>query len=150
MIRQIQQAKRTDYSDIKSLLYAVDLPATDITVDMLRNFLIMKQEGQISGVIGLEVRGQYGLLRSLAIHPDFQMLGYGRELLLAIEDWATNLELLHLYLLTESVPQFFKTMGYKTIDRNRVPEEIASTQQFARICGESAITFQKILITNDG
>ena len=147
--RIIQQAKRTDFSDIKALLNAVDLPTSDIRDEMLQHFLIMRQNGQLSGVIGLEIKEEYGLLRSLAIHPDFQMLGYGKELVVAMEEWAINNELLALFLLTESMPQFFKTMGYKRVDRESVPFAITQTMQFTEICSDSATAFKKTLIIHE-
>jgi amino-acid N-acetyltransferase len=67
-------------SAVIDLLSACQLPTQDLTPGMLRHFLVARQGDRVIGVIGLEICGQDGLLRSLAVAQDFRRQGIAARL----------------------------------------------------------------------
>ncbi len=53
----------TDAPWIRQLLILCELPQEDITPEHLRHFLVLKEKGQVIGLVGVEVLGRFGLLR---------------------------------------------------------------------------------------
>lgn len=145
MTKIIQQARRFDIDRIKHLLKNADLPIEDITEEMLQNFLILIIGGEIKGCVGLEIKDEFGLLRSLVINSEYKGQGLGKILLEEIENWARSNNLTALYLLTDTSPQFFEKHEYVNIQRNAAPTPIKETMQFSHICGDNALTYVKKL-----
>lgn len=83
---KIEQANKYR-ENIISLLTAEKLPVTDLP-DQLENFAVSKKGDDVTGVIGLEVYGDYALLRSLAVNSNFRNQGIADELLRHIEKLA--------------------------------------------------------------
>lgn len=136
-------------SDIPAILRLLDragLIHADLAPDHFRHFLAARDwRGEVVGSAGLEIHGPSGLLRSLAVVPDFRGEGLGRRLLERTESMATRIGIRHLYLLTTTAPVFFRKHGYGNMDRGAVPTEIASTAEFAGLCPVSAVCLFKIL-----
>ena len=63
-------------TEVVDLLTAEKLPASDLP-SMLTDFFVAVDGTRICGVVGLEVYGGYGLLRSLAVKPDYRGRGRG-------------------------------------------------------------------------
>jgi N-acetylglutamate synthase-like GNAT family acetyltransferase len=55
-----------DESKIRSLLSEANLPNDDIS-EHLQSFIIAEKDHEIIGTIGIEILGEKGLLRSLAV-----------------------------------------------------------------------------------
>lgn len=87
-----------DYEPIKALLMECDLPTQDLTLEHLRHFLILQNEGNLVGVVGLEVRAQFGLLRSLAVQEKLRGQGLGQQLVSHAENHAATNFIQMLYL----------------------------------------------------
>lgn len=103
--------------------------------------------GEVQGGIGLEPVGRAGLLRSLVVHPDARGDGYGTALVRSIERYGRENGIERLYLLTTTATPFFERLGYKQTSRAAVPEAIAETDEFSRLCPDSATCMQKSLIS---
>jgi amino-acid N-acetyltransferase len=138
---KVEQADKYRESII-ALLTAEKLPAADLP-DQLENFAVTKQDEEITGVIGLEIYGDYGLLRSLAVDNNFRNQGIANELLLHIEQLAAAKNLKAIYLLTETAPDYFTRKGYQKITREDVPPEVKQSSEFSHVCPQSAIAMQK-------
>ena len=63
----IEPATPSDMAAIKALLDASGLPTADLGATAWTGFLVLRQNGGVRGVVGLETSGPVGLLRSLAI-----------------------------------------------------------------------------------
>jgi amino-acid N-acetyltransferase len=98
----------------------------------------MEVRDKIIGVGGLERYASVGLLRSVAVLPEFQGRGYGGEICSRLEHRASADGVKRLYILTETATGFFEKRGFKPVDRSAAPEQIKSTQQFCRLCPSSA------------
>jgi N-acetylglutamate synthase-like GNAT family acetyltransferase len=127
---------------LAALLNAEKLPVNDLS-DTLENFIVAVKNGQVIGTAGLEIYGSYGLLRSLAVKPDSRKEGIASKLLYKIEELAANKNLTSIYLLTETVPEYFKQKGYRQITRAEVPAEVQASSEFSHVCPQSAIVMIK-------
>jgi amino-acid N-acetyltransferase len=114
---------------IKSILKEVKLPLNGIE-DHLYNFLKLKVDGNIIGTIGFEVYGQQALLRSFAIKPGYQGNGYGQILYKSLISRAKELNVVEIYLLTDSASEFFAKNGFIIFKREDAPEVIKNTHEF--------------------
>jgi amino-acid N-acetyltransferase len=141
----MQIVKAEGYKEnIVDLLISEKLPVTDLP-ESLENFWIALQNDMVIGVIGLEIYGQYGLLRSLAVLPPYRSKGVAGELLNNLESIAASQALKHIYLLTETAPDYFTTKGYKQLSREDVPAEVQQSSEFSYVCPQSAIVMKKSL-----
>ncbi len=140
---KIEQADNYRESII-ALLTAEKLPVADLP-EPLENFAVSKQGDDVTGVIGLEIYGDYALLRSLAVNSKFRNQGIADGLLHHIEKLAAAKNLKAVYLLTETAPGYFIRKGYQTITRADVPAEVQQSSEFSHVCPQSAIVMQKFL-----
>lgn len=140
---QIENAK-TYRQAVISLLKGENLPAGDLPGE-LDNFLVALNDNEVIGSVGLEVYGDYGLLRSLAVSKSFRNRGIGDELLGKIEKLAITHGLAGIYLLTETAPDYFNRKGYIQIERTSIPPEVQQSSEFSHVCPVSAIAQKKDL-----
>jgi amino-acid N-acetyltransferase len=138
----IQPVVPQDRDAVVSLLKAVNLPVEDLppTLDL---FLVAKKEGQVVGSVGLQLHGDYALLRSLAVHPQQQGTGMGKALYQAAVNLAVQKDIRELYLITATAAPFFKKQGFQQADRISVPVAIQRTTQFSGICPSSATVMRR-------
>lgn len=142
-----EAASPMDEPWVRQLLILCGLPQEDITPQHLDHFWVMKEEGQIIGVVGLEVLGRSALLRSLAVDPQYRNRSYGTQLIRKAEEYASSLPIAELYLLTMTVERerFFVKRGYRKIERNSAPSAIQKTTEFQGICPVSSVCMVKQL-----
>jgi len=131
-------------ADIVALLESVKLPTEDLPPS-LENFLVMREGEQLVAVAGIEPYGQYALLRSVAVAPDFRDKGIAGKLLTAVEDKAREQGIKAIYLLTETAADYFKRKGYLKIVRADIPGEVQKSSEFSHVCPQSAIAMEKVL-----
>ena len=134
-----------DESGIKTLLVACGLPSDDISFLNLGNFFIIQDSDQIVGSVGLEICGEFGLLRSLALSEWLRGRGLGALLVEHIEELARSQKISPIYLLTTTADVFFSHLGYQTILRESAPAPVQETTEFQSICPASAICMYKDL-----
>ncbi|ASU33191.1 arsenic resistance N-acetyltransferase ArsN2 [Mucilaginibacter xinganensis] len=129
---------------IIALLTAEKLPVADLP-HSLENFVVSTQNGNLTGVAGLEIYGDYGLLRSLAVDKAFRNRGIADDLLKQAEALAASKNIKAIYLLTETAPAYFARKGYEAITRAGVPAAIQQSSEFSHVCPQSAIVMQKLV-----
>jgi len=129
---------------IIALLTAEKLPTADLP-EPLEAFLVTKQDDEVTGVVGLEIYGDYALLRSLAVDKTHRNLGLANTLLTQIEALAASKNLKAIYLLTETAPDYFSRKGYDKITRADVPAEVQQSTEFSHVCPQSAIVMRKVI-----
>jgi len=131
---------------VRQLLTLCGLPHEDITPEHLRHFWVIKEKGEILGVVGLEVFGRMGLLRSLAVAPRFRNRGFATQLTKKAEEYAASLKIEGMYLLTLTAESFFQKRGYQKTERLSVPPEIQGTTEFQGLCPASSVCMVKRLV----
>ncbi len=143
---EIGTCTKTDEQEIIELLRDAGLLTADLTPEKLRNFLVARIENRdIIGTAGCEAFEGYGLLRSLAVRPDYRGSGIGRILMAEMEDYARKSGIKTLYLLTTTVPGYFTKLGFQVTQRSAAPGCIAATDEFSSLCPVSAVCMYKQL-----
>jgi len=132
--------------DVERLLDIHKLPTDDLFELDLSNFFACGEKDNPKGVIGLEVHGVDGLLRSLAVDPEVQGNSCGSSLLSALEQHSKRLGIENLYLLTETAEAYFRTKGYESISRECASDSIKQTTQFGSLCPKSATLMWKPMV----
>jgi len=96
----------SDLPDVLALLEEVELP-TEGVAEHFADFLIARADERVVGCVGLEKYGSYGLLRSLAVAPNFQGQGLGRQLVAQLLSYAQANTVHTIILLTTTAANFF-------------------------------------------
>lgn len=112
---------------VKSLLEHSGLFHQDLDAAKVKECLICRAEGQLAGVVGMEVYGATGLLRSLAVAPEFRCRGIGSLLLVRMERFAALQGVRRFYLLTSGPADYFTRRGYSVVAAADVPETVRGT-----------------------
>ena len=122
---------------MKRLLADCGLLGDDIDPH-LEHFIVARANGELAGVIGLELLGSLALLRSLAVAPAYRNQGLGGTLYERALAYTRTRGVGTLYLLTLTAREFFARRGFSKVDRKSAPEPIAATQEFRTLCSETA------------
>jgi len=132
-----------DLENVLRLLKLVDLPIEGVK-EHFQNFFLIKEDNLAIGCIGIEIYGQVGLLRSLAVHPSFQNKGLGQKLVGWIERYSTEKGINSIYLLTETAENFFLKLGYQFIPREKTDPKIKQSIEFTTLCPSAPVMVKKI------
>lgn len=143
----IQLLDRSEISSIKTLLHSVGLPGSDLESAPI-HFFGKKENNELIATGALEIYGSNAILRSVAIHPDFQKSGYGKQIVRFLEKKAVDLGIQKLFLLTTTAETYFKKLDYQPVKRELCPYKIKSSVQFKNICPSTATCLFKNLPVN--
>ena len=146
-LASVSAAASKDLPAIVALLSAAGLPVADVAADSHPEFLIIRRDGRLVGVVGLERFGDIGLLRSLAVSAEHRGHGLGLELVRALEEHAAHTGTAALVLLTETARDFFLREGYRVITRAQAPASVRESSEFRSLCPDSAVCMTKQLQT---
>lgn len=130
---------------LNTLLQAADLSTEDITPEMLEHFRVVHLDKALIGCAGVDILGEVGLLRSVAVDEAHRGTGLGKRLVEAMEEYAKAQGVQQLYLLTTTAEAFFAGLGYRKLSREEAPADIAGTEQFASLCPSSSSFMVKSL-----
>lgn len=142
---ELSQAVAEDREDIIGLLRAEKLPVDDLPIDMSA-FLVARSVSGIAGAIGMELYGQYALLRSMVVSPKERNKGIAGQLVRALESSAAGKHVNTIYLLTETADKYFARKGYTLVQRDEVPEALKASSEFSHVCPSTAIVMRKDII----
>ena len=140
-----EPARPQDYADIAALLGAAELPADDLTPEHLADFLVMRDGDTLAGVVGMDVRDDVALLRSLAVDARSRGAGVAGRLVAELEAGARARGVRELYLLTTTADGYFAHHGYDRIAREEVPAILREHPQFLSLCPSTAVCMRKTL-----
>jgi amino-acid N-acetyltransferase len=136
---------KPDEAAVKRLLAESGLPTADITAAHMGHFFGSAGPAGLAAVVGLELCGNAGLLRSLAVATPARGRGLGKRLVAHAEHYAQEHGLQELYLLTTTAEGFFNRLGYRRVERDAVPDAIKATREYAGICpASSAVMTRKL------
>jgi len=131
--------------EVKQLLAASDLLHEDLDPRQLNHFRLAWDGSKLVGVVGLEIKGDCALLRSLAVDAAYRNRNIATNLIGDAENYAKSLKLSRLYLLTMTAENFFSSCGYQKTDRNSAPVAILATTEFKSLCPATAVCMVKNL-----
>lgn len=92
----------------------------------------------VVGCAAVEHCGGSGLLRSVAVAPDYRSKGLGRALVEAALERAAAAQLAPIFLLTTSAAAFFARLGFEPAERPSAPLAIAESWEFRAGCPATA------------
>jgi len=131
-----------DEGSLRALLESVGLPVADVATGR-QEYLLAFDGEQLVGAVGLEVVGEDGLLRSLAVAMPWRGRGVARELHEGILAAARRRGLRTLYLLTTTAEGFATKGGFGPVDRSEVPPGIRALAQFRALCPATAVCMRR-------
>lgn len=127
----VAQSTVSDLSAVLTLLEEVNLPAAGVA-EHFADFLIARANERVVGCVGLETYGSYGLLRSLAVAPDFQGQGLGLQLTAHLLSYAQTNTVHTVVLLTTTAADFFaRHFGFERTTRNHFNEVFATSPEWS-------------------
>jgi amino-acid N-acetyltransferase len=127
---------------LRQFLRLNKLPASDLNLEGNHFVGYQDEVGELIGSGGLELYGDVGLLRSLAVDEKMRGKSVGSKLVDEIIDKANNSNIKDLYLLTETAHDYFLKKGFQDVPREKVPDIIKQTTEFVQVCPASAIVMK--------
>lgn len=122
---------------LQALLEASHLPVDDCA-EQADNFYGIVERDRLIAAGGLQPAGEYYLLRSLVVDQACRGRGLARALVKFLLARAGDAGSPAVYLLTETAADYFASLGFETVARERVPAAIRQTRQFASLCPDDA------------
>jgi amino-acid N-acetyltransferase len=135
---EIRPARAEDRDAVAALLDAAALPPDGLDEQFGEPYAVAVVDGRIVGAAGVEVYGDSGLLRSVAVDAAWQGHGLGRRLTEERLRWAAGRGLDAVYLLTTSAAGYFPRLGFVPVAREEVPAAVRGSLQFAGVCPSTA------------
>ncbi len=133
---------------LKVFLKREQLCYDDINIQNHPYFGIFDNHQNLIGGYGLEVYGTDALLRSVVVDKNHQSNGLGNKIVQHAIEYGRINRIDNFYLLTTTADSFFRKFGFNVIERNSVPERIASTTEFITFCPDTAICMKLTLKNN--
>ena len=138
----IRPATPADLPAVERLLAESGLPLDGVR-EALPTFVVAQAGGEIVGVAGVECCVEHGLLRSVAVRPEWRSQGLGRALVTRVISDAEARGMDALFLLTTSAERYFPSFGFTEVARDGVPEDIRATAEFRGACPASATVMRR-------
>jgi amino-acid N-acetyltransferase len=138
----LRRAGRADDGAVATLLRELELP-TEGVAEWLDRFWVAEHQNRVVGVAGMERYGESGLLRSVAVAPEWRGSGIGRTLVDRVLDEGRAAGIREVYLLTTTAEHYFPRLGFQCVDRDCVPAAVRASAEFTGACPASAVVMRK-------
>lgn len=133
-----EPARTHDVPEGLDLLRRTELSEKDVAERWGHYFVVREDDGRVVGIAGLEIHGDDGLLRSVAVDTDYRGQGLGVSLIEAALGRAGQLKLETVYLLTTDAREYFARNGFADCPREDAPAAIRGSWEFSTGCPTSA------------
>jgi N-acetylglutamate synthase-like GNAT family acetyltransferase len=133
----IAPAAPADLPAVLALLSVSGLPH-DGLAEHFAAALVARDGDTVVGSAALELYGEAGLLRSLAVAEGRRGQGLGRALITAALELARAQGVRRVYLLTTTAAGYFPSFGFAPITRAAVEPAVQASAEFAGACPDSA------------
>ena len=144
----IETATPNDLPDILALLKASALPVAGIDEHVeTGGALVARESERLLGCAAVEVYGQAGLLRSVAVEAGRRGAGLGERLTTAALELARKRGVRNIYLLTTTASHFFPRFGFTAIPRTELDPALAQSEELRGACPASALAMRASLST---
>jgi len=143
-MNMVRPTTERDYAEVCSLLQSESLPTIDLDRN-LPHFFVKTIEEEIVGTIGMEHYGESGLLRSMLVRPSFRNKGIALELVNYLTHYAKDYGVRQLFLITNTAENYFQTLGFTKIPREKVAKEVLQSKEFNGLCPASSTIMMKQL-----
>ncbi len=133
-----EPARPFDLPGALDLLGRSELTEQDVAERWGHYFVVREDDGRVVGVGGLEIHGDFGLLRSVAVDADYRGQGLAASLVEAAMERAKKLSLRSVYLLTTTAREYFARHGFADCPRDDAPAAIRESWEFRSGCPSTA------------
>ena len=141
-----EPARPHDLPGALDLLGRAELTQQDVAERWGHYFVVREDDGRVVGVAGLEIHGEDGLLRGVAVDEDYRGQGLAASLVEAAMERARKVNLRSIYLLTTSARDYFARHGFAECPRDEAPAAIRESWEFRSGCPSTA-AFMKRPVT---
>lgn len=138
MTLRAEPARPHDLRGALDLLGRAELTEQDVAERWGHYFVVREDDGRVVGVAGLEVHGEDGLLRSVAVDADYRGQGLATSLVDAALERAKILNLRAVYLLTTTARDYFARRGFVDCARETAPAAVRESWEFRAGCPSTA------------
>jgi amino-acid N-acetyltransferase len=138
----VSTATDADLPEVLALLRQCALLEGGVA-EAIHEFSLVRSTGALVGCAGLEVYGDCGLLRSVAVREAARGAGLGERLVDAVAANARMRGLSHLFLLTTTAQGFFERHGFQVVPRSAVPLQVAESWEFRVGCPQTAVAMRR-------
>jgi amino-acid N-acetyltransferase len=138
MTLHAEPARPHDLRGALDLLGRAELTEQDVAEGWGHYFVVREDDGRVVGVAGLEVHGEDGLLRSVAVDADYRGQGLAASLVEAAMMRAKRVSLRTVYLLTDTARDYFAKRGFADCPREEAPPAIRESWEFRVGCPSTA------------
>lgn len=138
MMLRAEPARPHDLRGALELLGRAELTEQDVSDGWGHYFVVHEDDGRVVGVAGLELHGEDGLLRSVAVDDDYRGQGLAAALVEAVLERASRVGLRSVYLLTTTARDYFARRGFADCPREAAPPLIRDSWEFKNGCPSSA------------
>jgi UDP-N-acetylmuramate: L-alanyl-gamma-D-glutamyl-meso-diaminopimelate ligase len=142
----VVQGTAEDIPGVRALLHNVGLSQRGIPEDVSELWIIRGADREVVGCVALELYGDVGLLRSLAVHPERRGEGLGWMLAEMVQVRVRQRGLQQVCLLTEQASDFFaEKFGFKPTERESLPAEIKLSAEYLSHTTQRAVAMRLML-----
>ena len=138
MMLRAEPARPHDLRGALDLLGRAELTDRDVSEGWGHYFVVREDDGRVIGVAGLELHGEDGLLRSVAVDADYRGQGLATALVEAVLERAARVGLGSVYLLTATARDYFARRGFADCARDEAPPAIRESWEFRTGCPSTA------------
>ena len=128
----ISISKSLDIEAIERFVEAqeLDLNHSDISAG---KFILLKEEGFVKGMIGMEPCGEYGLLRSFLFKPDAQ--AQVPALFETIMALAKEKGMKKIFLISNKLQAlgFFEALQFERVSNREIPDDIRNSSSVEKV-----------------
>jgi len=137
----LKNASPAQVPSLVDFLQKVNLSASDLPTDS-SGFTLAFDGEQIVGSAGMDLMGNRGLLRSVAVAETHRNQQLGQRLFAAALDYARSHQVQEVFLITNTAERYFEKNGFQSVDRSDLPDDIVQTEQFTALCPSTAVVMK--------
>jgi amino-acid N-acetyltransferase len=145
MVLRAEPARPHDLRGALDLLGRAELTDQDVAERWGHYFVVREDDGRVVGVAGLEIHGEDGLLRSVAVDADYRGQGLAASLVEAALERAKWVQLRSVYLLTTTARDYFARRGFVDCPREEAPAAIRGSWEFRVGCPSTAAFMRRLV-----
>jgi amino-acid N-acetyltransferase len=146
MTLHAEPARPHDLRGALELLGRTELTDQDVAERWGHYFVVREDDGRVVGVAGLEIHGEDGLLRSVAVDAEYRGQGLSASLVEAAVERAKRVRLRDLYLLTTTARDYFARRGFAECSRDEAPAPIRESWEFRTGCPSTAAFMKRPVV----
>jgi amino-acid N-acetyltransferase len=133
-----EPARPHDLRGALDVLGRSELTEQDVAESWGHYFVVREDDGRVVAVAGVEIHGEDGLLRSVAVDPDYRGQGLAASLVEAAMERAKRVKLRAVFLLTTTARDYFARHGFADCAREDAPTAIRESWEFRTGCPSTA------------